>query len=152
LQFTLGTVLFQKDNRGKRYVIGFTLKTLNKAERNYDIWDCKFTALVFSLEQWKHLLAYTEIPVIVYLDHANLAYYQHPQKINQRVAQGINAVSQYNFQIIYKPRAQNCTDTLSWHPDYPTGQDNNQRVTALPNFLFIKAIYISELHGKVLSA
>jgi hypothetical protein len=85
-QYALGAVLFQRDERGKRRAIGYASRTLNKAERNYDIWDREFTALVFGLEQWKPLLAHTAIPVMVFLDHANLAYYRHPQKINCRVA------------------------------------------------------------------
>jgi hypothetical protein len=150
-QFTLGAVLFQKDNHRKRQAIGFASKMLNEAEQNYNVWDREFTTLVFGLKQWRHHLAHTEIPVIVYSDHTNLAYYWHPQKINQRVARGINMLSQYNFQIIHKPGVQNCADALSQCPDYPTGQDDNKGIIALPNTLFIKAIYVSEIHGEILS-
>jgi Integrase zinc binding domain len=108
-------------------------------------------ALVFGLEQWKLLLAHTDIPVKVFSDYANLAYYCHPQKINHCVARGINTLAQYNFEIIYKLGDQNHTDTLSCRPDYPTGGDDNQGVTTLPNTLFVHTIELSPLHGKVLA-
>jgi hypothetical protein len=35
---------------------------------------------------WAHLLKGTEIPILVYTDHANLHYYRDPRKIGPRVA------------------------------------------------------------------
>jgi hypothetical protein len=87
----------------------------------------------------------------VFSDHANLAYYQHPQKINRRVARGINALAEFNFEIIHKPGPQNRADPLSHRPDYPTGSDDNQGITALPATLFVRAIEVAPLHGKVLA-
>ena len=81
--FALGTVLFQKDDRGKWYAIGYASKTLNAAEQNYDIWDKEFLSLIFGLTKWHHHLMCTKEPVLTFVDHANLAYYRHPQKINQ---------------------------------------------------------------------
>jgi RNase H-like domain found in reverse transcriptase len=124
-QYALGAVLFQQDEWDKWHAVGYASWTLNEAECNYDIWDREFMALVFGLEQWKLLLAHTDIPVKVFLDHANLAYYHHPQKISCCVTWGINTLAQYNFKIIHKPGDQNCTDALSRQPDYPTGGDNN---------------------------
>jgi hypothetical protein len=128
------------------------LRTLNEAECNYNIWDQEFTALIFSLEQWKPLLAHTNIPVQIFSDHTNLAYYQHLQKINCHVARGINTLAQYNFEIIHKPGPQNRMNALSRRPDYPMGGDNNQGVTALPDTLFVQTIELSPLFQKVLAA
>jgi hypothetical protein len=47
--YAIGAVLFQKDERGKQHAIGYTFKTLNGAERNYDIWDHEFLGLIFRL-------------------------------------------------------------------------------------------------------
>jgi hypothetical protein len=68
------------------------------------------------------------------------------------VAQGINTLAQYNFEIIHKPGRQNRADALLQRPDYPTGEDNNQGVTALPDTLFVCTIGISPLFRKVLAA
>ena len=45
--YAVGAALFQKDERGKRCAIGYASKTLNSAERNYDIWDREFLGLIF---------------------------------------------------------------------------------------------------------
>ena len=50
--FALGAILFQKDDRGKRHAIGYASKTLNAAERNYDIWDKELLGLIFGLTKW----------------------------------------------------------------------------------------------------
>jgi hypothetical protein len=57
-----------------------------ETEQNYDVWDCEFMGFVFGLNHWKHLLAGTLLPVQVFVDHTNLTYYRHPQKIPCHVA------------------------------------------------------------------
>jgi hypothetical protein len=84
--YAVGAALFQKDKRGKRQAIGYTSKTLNAAERNYDIWDREFLRLIFGLTYWQHLLSRTKLPVKVFVDHTNLLHYRHPQKVNRRIA------------------------------------------------------------------
>ena len=84
--YAIGAALFQKDERGKRQAIGYTSKTLNAAERNYNIWDREFLGLIFGLTYWQHLLSRTKLPVKVFVDHANLLHYWHSQKVNQRIA------------------------------------------------------------------
>ena len=73
--YGIGAVLFQKDERGKHKAIGYASRSLNQAERNYDIWDREFLGLIFGLMYWRHLLCGTKEPVQVYIDHANLLHY-----------------------------------------------------------------------------
>jgi hypothetical protein len=84
--YALGATLFQKDAQGKKLMIGATLRKLTETERNYDVWDRKFMGFIFGLTHWKHLLAGTLLPVQVFVDHTNLTYYRHPQKILHHVA------------------------------------------------------------------
>jgi hypothetical protein len=99
--FALGAILFQKDERGKRQAVGFASRMLTATERNYNIWDKEFMGLIFGLTKWQHYLMCTKEPVLAYMDHANLAYYHHPQKINQRVARYIGTLADYNVKIIH---------------------------------------------------
>jgi hypothetical protein len=46
---TLGAILFQKDEKGKKRECGYFSKALNETERNYDIWDQKFMAVIMGL-------------------------------------------------------------------------------------------------------
>jgi hypothetical protein len=134
--YAVGAALFQKDERGKRKAIGYASKTLIAAERNYDIWDREFLGLIFGLTHWRHLLSGTKYPVKVFVDHANLLHYRHPQKVNRRVARYILTLADYNIHIQYRPGPQNRADALSRRPDYDHGEEDNMEVTPLPASLF----------------
>src|SRR6267142_2578909 len=116
--FALGAILFQCDERGKRRAVGYVSHTLTMPEQNYDIWDKEFLGLIFRLTKWQHHLMCTKEPVLAFVDHANLAYYQHPQKINRRVARYISTLTDYNLKIIHKPGTLNRADALSRRTDY----------------------------------
>jgi RNase H-like domain found in reverse transcriptase len=105
--YAVGAALFRKDERGKRKAIGYASKTLIAAERNYDIWDREFLGLIFELTHWRHLLSGTKHPVKVFVDHANLLHYRHPQKVNRRVARYILTLANNNIHIQYRPGPQN---------------------------------------------
>ena len=143
--YAVGAALFQKDERGKRRAIGYASKTLIAAERNYDIWDREFLGLIFGLTYWRHLLSGTKHPVKVYVDHANLLHYRHPQKVNRRVARYILTLADYNIQIQYRPGPQNRADALSRRPDYDQGEEDNTDITPLPSHLFEERIRSSTL-------
>src|SRR5260370_40118331 len=131
LAYTVGAVLFQCNQHGKRKALGYASKTLNAAERNYDIWDREFPALIFGLMYWRHLLSGTKHPVQVFVDHANLLHYRHPQKVNRRVARYILTLADYNIQIQHKQGTQNKTDQLLIIPNYDDGKEDNKEVTLL---------------------
>ena len=116
--------------------MGYASKTLNAAKQNYDIWDREFLALIFGLTYWRHLLSGTKHPVQVFIDHANLLHYRHPQKVNRRVAQYILMLADYNIQIQHRPGTQNRADLLSRRPDYDDRREDNKEVTPLPMMLF----------------
>ena len=48
-QFAIRAVLCQKDKKGKSQHMGYFSKSLNQAERNYNIWDQEFMAIIWSL-------------------------------------------------------------------------------------------------------
>src|SRR5712691_11364616 len=129
--------------------IGFFSKALNQTERNYDIWDREFMAVVFGLRNWRHLLSGSPHPVVVWTDHANLQYYRHPQKINRRVARYIALLSDYNLVLKHLPGTKNRADALSRRPDHADGQDDNADTTALPSQLFVKVIEMTALEEMI---
>ena len=47
--FAIGATLRQNDEQGKKRDIGYFSKALNPTERNYDIWDREFMAVVMGL-------------------------------------------------------------------------------------------------------
>jgi hypothetical protein len=74
-QFTLGAILYQRDNKGKLRPVAYHSETFNEAERGYDIHDRELLAVVKGLENWQHLLLGAKHEVTVYTDHTNLQYY-----------------------------------------------------------------------------
>ena len=97
--FAVRAILFQKDEEGRRRPISYFSQALNSAERNYDIWDREFLAVIQGLKHNQHLLVGSPHKVIVLTDHENLAHYQHPQKINRRVARYLHTLVDFDLEL-----------------------------------------------------
>jgi hypothetical protein len=78
--------------------------------------------------------------IIVWTDHANLQYYRQSQKVNRRVARGINFMAEFPLELQHIAGRKNRADPLSRRPDHDNGSNNNKGVVALPESLFVKAI------------
>src|SRR5207302_3841401 len=101
--------------------------------------DREFLAIMHGLRNWAHLLKGTEIPVLVYTDHANRRYYRDPRKIGPRVARYLSEQEQYNMLLEYKPGAMNRADELLCRQDHDTGNNPiNEDVTVWPDHYFYK--------------
>jgi hypothetical protein len=86
---------------------------------------------------WEHLLKGTEIPILVYTDHANLCYYQNPRKIGPRVARYLPEQEQYNMLLEYKLSITNRADELLCRQDHDTGINPiNEDITVWPDHYF----------------
>src|SRR5579863_7708577 len=133
-------------------MVGAASRTLTETERNYDVWDREFMGFVYGLLHWQHLLAGTTIPVQVFVDHANLTHYHHPQKINRRVARYINSLSEFNYVLKHLPGTLNHADGLSRRPDHDDGSNDNKQVVALPNHVFVRSVSVDSLWGRVAAA
>ena len=149
-----GAVLYQCDppttlpdgtqKPGPQRPCGFHSQKFTSTEQNYPIYDQEFLGVMRGLRCWSHLLKGTEIPVLVYTDHANLRYYREPCKIGPRVAGYLPELAQYNILLEYKPGATNRADALSCCPDYEVeGNPENKDVTVLPDK------YFCEEHTKI---
>jgi hypothetical protein len=104
---------------------------------------------IFGLNHWKHLLAGTLLPVQVFIDHANLTYYRHPQKISCYVARYINDLLDYHFKLKHIVGTANRADALSWWPDYDDGLNDNEDVVALLDHLFLCQVSTMTLWKRV---
>ena len=162
-QIGTGAILYQQDPPTKRpdgtdklgpqRPVGFHSQKFTTTEQNYPIYDCEFLAIMCSLRCWSHLLKGTEIPVLVYIDHANLQYYQDPRKIGSRMASYLPEREQYNILLEYKPGATNCADALSRRPDYKGVNHDNEDVLVWPDEYFcehhtsIKVFDMDSIHN-----
>ena len=138
--FAIGAVLFQRDEEGRRRPISYFSQALNPAERNYDIWDREFLAVIRGLKHNRHLLVGSPHKVVVLTDHENLAHYRHPQKINRWVARYLHMLADYDLELRHIPGSTNKADVLSQWPDHDDGSKDNEEVVALLGFLFARAL------------
>ena len=64
--FALGGVLLQRQEGGKKHPIGYYSATLNKAQRNYDIYKLELLAIAECLKHWRPL-SRTHIFYLIFL-------------------------------------------------------------------------------------
>ena len=77
----IGGVLSQ-EQEGKWKLIVFLSRTIQPAERNYEIYDKKLLAIVEALRKWRQYLLNTIEPFEIWTDYKNLKYFREPQKLN----------------------------------------------------------------------
>jgi ribonuclease HI len=87
--FTMGAVLLQKKEDGKKHPIAYYSKTLSAAEQNYDVYNLELLAIVNALDHWRPYLAGSPHKIVIYSDHQNLLYWKEPHKISRRVAREV---------------------------------------------------------------
>jgi hypothetical protein len=147
--FAVGAILFQRDDKRCKRDVGYYSKALNSAERNYDIWDQEFLAVITTLKHWRHLLIGTSHKIIVWTDHQNLQYYWQPQKVNRRVAQGISFMANFPLELQHIAGKKNRANPLSRCPDYDDGSNDNEGTVALPEAMFGRIIEATALDQMV---
>src|SRR6266702_140534 len=138
--YTVGAVLLQQKEDNKKHPIGYYSAMLNKAQRNYNIYNLELLAIVMALKNWRPLLAGSPHKIIIYSNHLNLQYWRLPQRISRRVAREVLELSEYNFKIRHLPgRLNGRADALSRRPGYDQGEDDNKDVVVLPDRVFVQA-------------
>ena len=143
--YSVGAILSQEGETNPRskkpflHPIAYYSSTFIPAERNYDIYERELLAVLKSLEHWRPHLAATKKPVTVLTDHANLAFWKNPKKVNRRVARWFATLQDYHLHIKHVPGKQHAApDMLSRRPDADEGEQDNLDLTLLPPELFIR--------------
>jgi len=72
--YAIGGVLFQEQD-GKWKPIAFLLRTMQPAEKNYEIYDKELLAIVEVLSKWRQYLLNAMEPFEVWTNHENLKYF-----------------------------------------------------------------------------
>ena len=82
-KYATGAVLTQTDINGDWHPIAFYLKSLSKAERNYEMYDQELLAIIHALDKWQHYIQGSGHMTKIHSDHKNLTYFRSTQKLNQ---------------------------------------------------------------------
>ncbi len=80
--FMMGAVLSQQQKDGMWRPVAFISKSLNPAERNYEVYDKELLAVMHALYEWSHYLKGVKEQIEILTDHQNLMYFRKPQNIN----------------------------------------------------------------------
>ena len=74
--------VLSQEQDGKWKPIAFLSRTMQPAERNYEIYDKELLAIVETLAKWRQYLLDAAEPFKVWTDHENLKYFREPHKLN----------------------------------------------------------------------
>ena len=80
--FAMEGVLSIKCKDEKWRPVAYISKSLNEAERNYEIYDKEMLAIIWCLEAWRHFLEGAKDQFKIWTDHKNLEYFMKTQKLN----------------------------------------------------------------------
>jgi len=123
-EHAIGGVLFQKQE-GKWKPIAFLSRTMQPAERNYEIYDKELLAIVEALAKWRQYLLDAAETFEIWTDHENLKYFQEPHKLNRQQARWYLKLQDYDFVLRHIPGKMNTkADILSRNEQVNTKEDN----------------------------
>jgi len=139
--FATGAILEQPDALNRWHPVAYHSKSLQPAERNYEIHDKELFAIIRALDIFRHYLEGRDDTIEVWTDHVNLVYFTTKQKLTCRQARWALFLSRFQFTIIHKPGTQNKSDGLSRRPDHKEGMplENEDRVLLDTKFFTIRA-------------
>jgi transposase InsO family protein len=139
--YTAGAIIEQPDALNCWHPVAYFSKSLQPAERNYEIHNKELLAIVLALEHFRHYLEGHANPIEIWTDHCNLVYFHQKQKLSRCQARWALYLSCFNFLIIHKPGSQNKADALSRHPDHLEGMetDNEQQILLDTKFFAVRA-------------
>ncbi len=121
--------------------VAYFSKTMNDAQRNYDVYNRKLLGLQEMFKHWRAYLHGAAHQVKVHTDHANLLFWKNPGDHNRRVAQWHSDLMDYDFQLVHISSKKNgCMDALSRCPDYNQGEDDNKQLVVLPPKFFSQVL------------
>ena len=93
-------------------------RKLREAEYNYPIHDKELLAIIVAIENWKHWLISTKLPVLVYTDHRNLTYFLEKSKLTRRQLRWSEIFADYNLVIRHISGRLNVADPLTRKAEY----------------------------------
>ena len=137
--YAMGAVLMQKDDNNVLHPVAFFSKTMNQAQRNYNVYNRELLALVDTCRHWRHYLHQLAHMVKVHTNHANLLYWKNPGEHNRRVARWHAELMEYDFTLVHLPGRKNGhANALSRWLDHDTGEEDNKQLIVLLEKVFNK--------------
>jgi len=138
-EHAIGGVLSQ-EQEGKWKLIVFLSRTMQLAERNYEIYDKELLAIVEALIKWRQYLLDAMEPFEVWTDHKNLKYFQEPHKLNRGQARWYLKLQDYNFTLQHIPGKMNTKADILSRKDQVNTKEDNKDIRLLKEELWSRSI------------
>ena len=141
--FVTGGVLSMKCEDEKWRPVAYISKSLNKAERNYEIHNKQMLAIIQCLEAQRHFLEGAKDRFEIWTDHKNLEYFMKAQKLNQRQARWLLYLSRFDFALKYVAgKSMGRANSLSRRVDWAerVERDNKNQVMLKKKWLEVRTI------------
>ena len=141
--FATGGVLLMKCEDKKWRPVAYISKSLNEAERNYEIHDKEMLAIIRCLEAWRHFLEGAKSRFEIWTDHKNLEYFMKAQKLNRRQARWLLYLSRFDFALKHVAgKSMGRADSLSRRVDWAEGveKNNENQVMVKEEWLEVRAM------------
>ena len=91
------------DNGSELHPIAFFLRTLSRAELNYDDHDKELLAIYEAFRNWRHYLEGAPETIQVVTDHKNLKYFSTVRLLSRHQARWSEFLSGFNMVIKFRP-------------------------------------------------
>ena len=135
----IGGVLSQ-EQEGKWKPIAFLSRTMQPAERNYEIYDKELLAIVEALSKWRQYLLNAAETFEIWMDHENLKYFREPHKLNGRQARWYLKLQDYDFTLRHIPGKMNTKADILLRKDQVNTKEDNNDVQLLKDEMWSRKI------------
>ena len=136
-EHTIGEVLSQ-EQEVKWKLIAFLSRTMQQAERNYEIYNKELLAIVEALAKWRQYLLDTMELFEIWMDHRNLKYFKEPHKLNGRQARWYLKLQDYDFILQHISGKTNTKADILSRKDQIDIQEDNKDVQMLKEELWTR--------------
>ena len=100
-KYAIGATLQQDHGSGLQPVAYFSAK-MTDAERNYDVREQEFMALLRACLHWRHYLHGTQ-PFTLLTDHDSLKYHKSMPNLSGRLARWVEKMAEFDYQLAAHP-------------------------------------------------
>jgi len=141
--FAIGGVLSMKCEDEKWRPVAYIFKSLNEAERNYEIHDKEMLAIIWCLEAWRYFLEGAKDWFEIWTDYKNLEYFMKAQKLNWRQARWLLYLLRFDFTLKHVAgKSMGRVDSLSRRVDWAEGveRDNENQVMLKKEWVEVRAM------------
>jgi len=101
--YASGAVLSQEQPDSTWRPIAFASWTMTPAQRNYQIYDKEFLAVINALKEWKRYIIGAPKTTEIITDHKNLEFYHKPQNLTRWQADWVSKLQEYDITLSHRP-------------------------------------------------